>query len=632
MSGQNTIESIIETVKTFPENPGVYIMKDSHDTPIYIGKAINLRSRVKSYFLDSHDNRAQIPIMLQKLDHIEWIATNNETEALILEANLIRTHKPKYNIELRDDKHFPYLKVTLYEPFPRLLIVRRLDKDDARFFGPYTDVRAMRRLVMYAKSIFKLRDCNRQLPLAKPVRPCINYNMKICSGACADKITKEEYRANVVNLMRFLSGRRTDLITELESLMQQAALEYKFEKAAEYRDQIRLIREASKLQQVDLKLTDLDCDVFGIASGDRNICLCLMHFVDGLLISTRHFLFKRQTWDFTESNHDHIFLQHYSSIDSDPPKEILLPETSDFNTELLKDWLEHNFQKKVELLVPQKGLKKNLVQMAEKNANLYMLQRNPPDASEDVADLQKVLQLPELPSTIEAFDISNLGESFAVAGMVQFKDGQPNKSAYRHYKMKYTEGQNDFAMMMEVVTRRLRRLRDENEPFPDLLLIDGGPGQLNAARDALTLFEHPPLIASLAKKEEILYSPCCDEPVRLPQTHPARKLVERIRDEVHRYSVTFHRRIRGKQFKASALETIDGIGKKRAEELLIHFGSLQRIKAASVEEIRAVLKTSIDKTERIVEEIRKLGLTPPAPSGPSTTSMRRPQAAEGVGG
>ena len=607
---QNYLQSILDHVNRFPENPGVYIMKDVSGTPIYIGKAINLRSRVRSYFFDSHDERAQIPIMLQKLDHIDWIATNNETEALILEANLIRTNKPKYNIDLRDDKHFPYLKVTLYEQFPRLLIVRRIDKEGAKFFGPYTDVRSMRKLVTYAKSIFRLRDCNRQLPPARPMRPCINYSMKICSGACAEKITRDEYRENVNNLLRFLSGKRSDLLKELEVLMHTAAAEFHFEKAAEYRDQINLIKEASRLQQVDLKLTDLNCDVFGIAIGDRNTCLCLMHFVDGLLISTRHFLFKRQTWDFAGSNHDTLFLQYYSSIDTPPPQEILLPDNTDFNIEILQNWINQHFTEKTEIAVPQKGTKKHLIQMAEKNATLYLLQKNPPDATEDLADLQKALHLPILPEVIEAFDISNLGESFAVAGMVQFKDGLPNKSAYRHYKMKYTEGQNDFAMMMEVVTRRLRRLRDENEPFPDLLLIDGGPGQLNAAREALKLFENPPLVASLAKKEEILYSPCISEPVRLPQTHPARKLVERIRDEVHRYSITFHRKIRGKQFKTSTLESIDDIGKQRALTLLKEFGSVERIKKASFEELKSATKMSDEKVRALMVTLETVNKHP----------------------
>lgn len=596
---------ILLTVDRFPECPGVYIMKDIDGKPIYIGKAVNLRNRVKSYFKNTHEDRAQIPFMLQKLDTIEWIATNSETEALILEANLIRNHKPRYNIDLRDDKHFPYLKVTIQEDYPRLLVTRRVEKDGAKYFGPYTDVRSMRSMVSYAKKIFKLRDCNKQLPLANPTRPCINYSMKICSGACGNKISKEGYAKNVSNLLRFLNGKRTDLITELQSEMNLAAAEFRFEKAAELRDQIQLIKDASRLQQVDLKLNDITCDVFGISKGDRDTCLAILHFVDGLLISSRHFIFKREAWEITQSNHDTILLQYYFSGDTVIPEEILLPENSDFDISILQQWLSQNLSTKAQISIPQKGTKKYLTLMAEKNAQLYLSQRIPPNAIDDLKDLQKVLNLPKLPETIEAFDISNLGESFAVAGMVQFKEGLPNKSGYRHFKIKYSEGQNDFAMMMEVVTRRLRRLKDEQQPFPDLLLIDGGLGQLNAACEALKLFENPPLIASLAKREEILFSPYSAQPVQLPQTHPARRLVERIRDEVHRYAITFHRRIRGKQFKTSKLETLPGIGKKRATELLKKFGSLQRLKSASIEEICAIPGFSETNARKLFEALRK---------------------------
>lgn len=598
---KSTNQSILDQISRFPESPGIYIMKDSSDKVLYIGKALNLRNRVRSYFSDTHEDRPHIPVMLQKLDHIEWIATHNESEALILEANLIRSYKPNYNVKLRDDSHFPYLKVTVNEPFPRLLVVRRVEKDGARYFGPFTDVRSMRRLAAFAKRIFRLRDCNKNLPLAKPVRPCINYSMKRCSGPCAEKISEYEYRKNVDDLIRFLSGKRNDLIRDLTIAMEAASNQVRFEDAAMLRDQIQLIKDASRLQQVDLKLTDTDCDVFGIVEGDRSISLAVLHFRDGLLMSSRNYIFKRTTWDFSDTNHDNIFLQFYLDQQDSPPSEILLPENKGFNAEILQLSLNQQFTSKTSVLVPQKGTKKILVGMAEKNASLYMAQKAPPSAIDDITDLQKVLHLPKLPETIEAFDISNLGESFTVAGMVQFKDGMPNKSGYRRFKIKTVEGQNDFAMMMEVVTRRLRRLRDENQPFADLLLIDGGPGQLNAAREALTLFENPPLIASLAKREEILYSPCLPEPVRLPPTHPARRLVERIRDEVHRYAITYHRKIRGKQFGRSKLEDLEGIGKKRAQMLLKKFGSIERLKKASIEEIAAVDGFSTEKAKKLLE-------------------------------
>jgi len=608
MDNSNTIrkkldQTIFDQLNRFPESPGVYIMKDESDKVLYIGKAINLRNRVRSYFFDSHEDRAHIPVMLQKLDHIDWIATNNETEALILEANLIRTHQPNYNVKLRDDSHFPYLKVTVNEPFPRLLVVRKVEKDSARYFGPYTDVRSMRRLAAFAKKIFRLRDCSKQLPLAKHVRPCINYSMKRCSGPCDGKISEEAYRNNVSDLIRFLSGKRNDLIRDLTGSMEKASEEYRFEDAAVLRDQIQLIKDASRLQQVDLKLADTDCDVFGIAEGDRTISLAVLHFRDGLLISSRNYLFKRSTWEFSNTNHDNILLQFYQDQQDNPPPEILLPENGGFEQEILQNWFNQQFASKTNLLIPQKGTKKILVGMAEKNASLYMAQKAPVSAIDDIIDLQKVLCLPKTPEVIEAFDISNLGESFTVAGMVQFKDGMPNKSGYRRYKIKTVDGQNDFAMMMEVVSRRLRRLQEENKPFPDLLLIDGGPGQLSSALDAIRQFQNPPLVASLAKREEILYSPCVSEPIRLPPTHPARRLVERIRDEVHRYAVTYHRKIRGKQFGRSVLEDVEGIGKKTAQNLLQRFGSLERLKNATVEEIAEINGFSEKKARKLKETL-----------------------------
>jgi len=596
---------ILEQINRFPENPGVYIMKNADNIPLYIGKAINLKNRVKSYFFDSHEDRIHIPLMLQKVDHIEWIATHNETEALILEANLIRKHKPQYNVELRDDKHYPYLKITVQEHFPRLLIVRRVEKDGAKYFGPYTDAKSMRRLAAFAKRIFKLRDCNKNLPLSKEIRPCINYSMKRCSGPCANKISEEEYRSNISDLARFLSGKRNDLIRDLQNRMEKASEELRFEDAASLRDQIQLIRDASRLQQVDLKLADIDCDVFGLAEGDRNNCLTILNFREGLLMSSRNFLLKRTTWDLSRSNHDNILLQYYMSSEETPPEEILIPEGAGFNTEVLQQWLNTQFSSRIKISTPQKGNKRLLVTMAEKNARLYMAQKIPPSAMEDLRDLQKVLNLPKLPETIEAFDISNLGESFTVAGMVQFKEGVSNKSGYRRYKIKSVDGQNDFAMMMEVVNRRLSRLRDEGKPFPDLLLIDGGKGQLNAAIKALQLFENPPLVVSLAKKEEILFSPYTEDPVSLPANHPARRLVERIRDEVHRYAVTYHRKLRGKQFKRSRLEDLQGIGKKRATQLLKRFGSIKRIMEADVEEISREVGISRERAEGLVERLRE---------------------------
>jgi len=625
-------QTLLETVSRFPETPGVYLMKDGGGNLLYVGKAVNLRSRVRSYFVSDHADRAQIPGMMRLLDRIDLIVTNNEAEALILEANLIRKHKPKYNIELRDDKHYPYLKITVNEPFPRLLVVRRVERDGAKYYGPYTEVGTMRRVADFAKRIFMLRNCNKNIPLQRLIRPCINYSMKRCSAPCANKIDIDDYRRNVDDLKRFFSGKRKDLAKELAGRMELASSELRFEEAARLRDQIKLIGEASRPQRVDLTLTDANCDVFGIARGDRDISMAVLHFRDGLLMAARNFLFKRDKWEFSSEGNDGIVTQFYMLEDMETPEEVIVPDGAGFSQTVLQNWFDmrgndtdginsidniNNPNKqndhqqkhepvKVSVIIPQKGAKKLLVSMAEKNAHAYLLQKAPPSASQDVNDLQKALSLPRAPVVIEAFDISNLGESFAVAGMVQFKGGLPNKPAYRRYKIKTVEGQNDFAMMMEAVSRRLRRLRDEGNPFPDLLLIDGGKGQLHAAMEALKEFENPPLIASLAKREEILFSPCLDEPLSLPETHPARRLVERIRDEVHRYAITYHREVRGKQFTRSALENLPGIGKVRARLLLERFGSLRRLLEADAGEIAGVRGFSEESAQKLKELLASL--------------------------
>ncbi|MBD3422751.1 MAG: excinuclease ABC subunit UvrC [Chitinivibrionales bacterium] len=583
----------------FPTSPGVYIMKNTQGTPIYIGKASNLKSRVRSYFLDTHADRHQIPFMLRRLHSIDWIATSNDTEALILEANLVRAHKPAFNVELKDDKHFPYLKVTLNEPFPRLIVTRRVVKDGSRYFGPYTEVRAMRRIMNFAHRIFKLRDCKKKLPLAKPIRPCINYEMGRCSGACANKISQQAYRDNVDMLLKFLSGKRKDLIGELTGRMLRASDRLAFEEAASLRDQIKLMQSASGMQRVDLKLADVDCDVFGLFEGDRNLCLTVLQFREGLMMGTRHFVIEKATWLHNGTSHDDVVVQFYAGADMELPAEILIPDSDVFNRDLLELWATGQAGHKVAIFKPQKGVRKSLIELAMSNGKLYLAQKTPEDPRQDIEDLQKVCNLPRTPMNIEAFDISNLGENYAVAGMVRFGNGKPDKSLYRSYKIKTVEGQNDFAMMMEAVTRRLERLHREEKPFPDLLLIDGGKGQLGAAMHPLQAYENPPMIVSLAKKEELIHSPYLPQPVRLNETHPARRLVQRIRDEVHRRAITFHRSSRGRQFRRSRLESIAGVGSARARALLTTFGSVQKVQAAAVEHIAQVPGISDELAGRI---------------------------------
>jgi excinuclease ABC subunit C len=581
-------KTLIESLDRFPDSPGVYLMKDAAGGPIYIGKALNLKSRVKSYFVDAHEDRPHIPFMLARLESIDWIATHNESEALILEANLIRKHKPKFNIDLKDDKHYPYIKITVDEAFPRLMVVRRVDNDGARYFGPYTDSRAMHRLIQYAKRIFRIRDCGKALPLKKPLRPCVNYGIGRCSGACGDKISQSDYRAGIDMLIKFLSGRRRDLMRDLQENMDAASADMRFEDAALLRDQMALIKDASKLQKVDFATPDLDCDVFGIFKGDRSMCLAALHVREGLLMSARSFAFDKAAFEASQAGVETLVLQFYLDSGQHPAPEVFIHETAMADRDLVQKALTTQFGGQVSVSVPQKGAKAEIAALAVKNARLYLMQKLPSSALDDLTDLQSLLRLPRFPHVIEAFDISNLGETNAVAGMVRFTDGRPDKSGYRRYKIKTVTGQNDFAMMMEVVSRRLERQEKEKQQFADLYLIDGGLGQLHAAMQPLAKLENPPMIISLAKREELVYSPYCKDPVGLASTHPVRKFIERIRDEVHRFAITYHRTLRGHRMGASVLQSIPGMGKKRVVQLLRHFGSLQRVKDASVGEIAEV--------------------------------------------
>lgn len=578
-------------------------MKDASGGYLYIGKALNVRNRVRSYFFDTHDGRFQIPHMLDKVSFIEWIATNNETEALILEANLIRNHKPPYNLDLKDDKHYPYLKITLNKPFPRVIVTRRVENDGAKYFGPFTDVGTMRKVMDFARTIFKIRSCKRKLPLKKPIRPCINYSIGRCNGVCAGYISEQEYGRNVSMLIQFLKGQRKDIIALLEQRMKNASQKLDYEEAASYRDQIDLTRKASHLQRVDLKTPQTDFDVFGIHEASRYTCLCVLSFRQGLLLSKRHFLFKRRIWDTPHTDHESVVLQFYRNSLDDPPRDIILPPQKRFNKPLLESWFAKENTGTVHITIPQRGNKAQLVRLAEKNAQLYLAQKAPDDADSILQALMDLLHLPRFPEHIEAFDISNLGDKFTVAGMVHFTNGVPDKSLYRRYKIKTVSGQNDFAMLMEAVSRRLIRLRNEQKPFPDLLLIDGGKGQLSSAIKPLAAFENPPMVIALAKKEEILFSPYIDTPIQLLPTHPVRKLAERIRDEVHRWVLSYHKLLRGKQFSASSLEAVQSIGKKRASALLRHFGSVKRIREASVDEIAVVEGFSVTSAKNLFRNL-----------------------------
>jgi excinuclease ABC subunit C len=590
-------------VKKIPELSGVYLYRDINEKLLYIGKAINLKKRVGSYFLNSHDDRPQIPVMLKKLVTIDWIVTENETEALVLESNLVKEHQPPYNIELRDDKHYPFIKITTNEVFPRILITRKVEQDGCRYFGPFTDAGQIRRTVTNLRKLLQIRSCSLKLDEKSERRECIDYSMNLCSGCCNKRISVAEYGENIKIAIQFFKGKRKDILNLLEDKMKIASSDLKFEVAAKYRDQLVDIKKLIIRQGVDLRRPDLNCDVFGLFIGANYSALTTL-LVRGGVIINQNSRVVRGSLGFEESP-SMLILDYYSKTMNELPDELILAPIFEKDAPLIKNWFSQK-EKVVDVVVPKIGDKVSLINRAEKSSRLFLSQKYLTDGPQLLEELAKACNLPRVPSTIEAFDISNLGDKFCVAGMVHFADGSPVKSNYRRFKIKGVSGQNDFAMMMEAVDRRLTRLQNEDKPFPDLLLIDGGKGQLSAAAKAISHFENPPMLLSLAKKEELLISRYTEEPVQLGEGHPVRRLMERIRDEVHRFAITYHRKLRGRQFNKSLLEEVKGVGPKKVKALLKTFESAEIISKLSIEEISKVSGVSEKDAFEILKELKDI--------------------------
>jgi excinuclease ABC subunit C len=581
-------------------------MKNTQGTPIYIGKAVDLRSRVRSYFSGTEDERIRIAFMHAHLSDIDIVVTNTEEEALILEANYIRTHKPRYNADLKDDKHYPYIKVTVQASYPRVCVVRRVVRDGAEYFGPWTNAARMHQLIRVIRDVFRVRTCTKKLSLSTALRPCVNYAIGKCSGPCGRRISQQQYRENVDMAVAFLKGRHAETRRILRTKMQEAAQGYQYEKAAYFRDMLQLMESAAQKQTVDLHRPDLHCDAFGLVKNENTVCITMLSFSEGILLSTRQFTFDVQRWDAMDAQHDNIVVRIYRSTAQPPPREILLPAGHGFNPQLLEKWVRRYYEKTVQVRIPKRGKKARIVEMAEKNAVAFVtntqggaLQRMSGNVSDDssmrasgdndlLAQLAYRLDMTEKPVVIEAFDISNLGKSHPVAASVRFTNGEPDKRYYRRYRMRYGAGQNDFAMMEEVVSRRLRALQERGEMFPRLLLIDGGRGQLEAACRAAEAFEGPPHIVSLAKREEQVFVPHRVQPLHIDRDDNALLLLRRIRDEVHRFALAYHRSRRDARLTRSSLERIPGVGTHKAHQLLTAFGSVENLRTLSPARIAAL--------------------------------------------
>src|SRR6266851_5717350 len=583
---------IQEKLARLPDRPGVYIYRDESEKVLYVGKAVNLKNRVRSYFQEGGGHSPRIQVMVPRVRDIETIVTDSEIEALILESNLIKKHRPHYNVRLRDDKQYPYICLTMNEPFPRPIVVRRVKKDGNRYFGPYTNSWSMRQALRVIKQVFRLRTCSRQIEVGDQQKVCLDYHIGLCDGPCASLISRADYLRRVEEVAQFLEGKSDAVLKQLKGQMEEAAEALNFEKAARLRDQVQAVQNVMERQKiVSTELSEQD--VVALVTDNVQTCVQLFFIRAGRLVGQeQRFLDGAHPEELPSAAAQ--FLGQYYADAAQVPREILLSHEPE-GCELIAGWLRELRGTKVELATPQRGEKRRLVEMAEKNAMLAIEERrgriagDQAKAEEAMLELAEALDLPNLPYRMEAFDISNLQGTEIVAAMVVFEGGQAKKADYRKFKIKTVEGKpDDFASMREVIGRRLERLEAGDDKFgepPDLILIDGGKGQLGAAMEVARERGVEVPMLGLAKQFEEIYLPGRPDPVRLPRNSPALFLLQRIRDEAHRFGLTYHRSLRSKAATTSALDGITGIGRKRREQLLKHFGSLEAMKRASLDDL-----------------------------------------------
>ncbi len=594
-----------EKLKSIPQNPGVYIMKDADDKVLYVGKAISLSNRVRSYFQASAKPHALTPSMIPLVKDIDFIITDNEIEALILENNLVQKYKPKYNIKLKDDKRYPYLKITS-EEFPRIAMTRNVEKDGSKYFGPFVRSKATRQSFKEITKAFPIRSCNLDLSDGKKDhRPCLNYHIGRCLAPCAGLVDKDTYQQVVKNVTSFLKGNSEDVLGNLTEQMKEASANLEFERAGQIRDRINSIQEILEKQKVSSSDGE-DQDIIGFYRKDDDACVVLMMIRGGKMQDQEHF-FLNGTETSTPVEILTAFVEQYYHDASFIPKTILLQNEVEM-PEAIEQWLSAKRGSAVTLHVPQKGKKLDMIELAEKNA-MSILERDKAiklfnkDDNPALIGLRDLLSLPRQPNRIDCFDISNLGGALAVGSMVVFQDGMPNKSEYRRYRIKTVEGQDDFAMMREVIFRRVRDAMEGGTPLPDLMIVDGGKGQLSSAVEILRDFklDNVQAIIGLAKKQEHIFLPNQSDPIVLDDNSPILHLLQRIRDEAHRFAVTYHKKLRAKTLTTSILDQIPSIGPKRKQLLIQHFGSVEGIRDASIDELRSIAGI----TQKIAEDIRR---------------------------
>ncbi len=605
-----------------PAKPGCYLMKDKAGRVIYVGKAVNLRSRVRSYFHASAAHEKRTKHLVARIADIEWIVVDSELEALILEMNLIKRHKPKYNVRLKDDKRYPYVRVHWGDPFPKVTMTRRVVNDGSRYYGPYTSVWAVHQTLDVLRKIFPYLTCDRVIT-GEDLRACLYHDIKLCLAPCIGVIGQSGYRAMIADLCRFLEGHTDPILKRLEQDMERASASMDYERAAAIRDQLTAIEKVVEGQKV-VSNDRLDSDVIAFARDERNACVQVFFIRRGKMIGREYFVLDGTS----EANDEEVvraFVKQFYANSATLPQRLLLPLEIE-EAAIIESWLNRrSADRKVKITVPRRGLKRELVEMAADNAaeTLIMLKaRWEADRSKHVlalSELQEVLKLDEPPNRIEGYDISNLQGTAAAGSMVVFERGSPSKSLYRKFTIKSVQGQDDFASMEELLNRRLSRWALAQETakspgakldrafgiLPDLILIDGGKGQLSRAADVLKSFglgQKVPIVG-LAKRHEELFRLKKRDPIILPRNSQALFLVQRVRDEAHRFALSHHRTQRRRSGITSKLDTIQGIGPARRKALLQTFGDLDGIRSAEVEEIETVPGINRDLAERVKAEI-----------------------------
>lgn len=578
-------EELLEKVSHLPTTPGVYLWHDKYNRIIYVGKAINLRNRVRSYVRQDANRAPKVTAMMRRAVDVEIIQTKTEMEALILENTLIKEHHPKYNIMLRDDKTYPYIKVAVQEDFPRVYMTRRMERDGAKYFGPFTDVTAVHQVLKLLYLYYPLRTCRSM----KVDRPCLQYHMHYCEAPCVGLVKAEKYRTYIDEVVQLFEGKHTPLLDTIQKKMEDAAEQLEFEQAARYRDQLTSIGKIQEKQRMVTQRGDLD--VLGIAMEGNLACVQLLFIRGGRLLGRENYFVN------TEGDEAEIimteFIKQYYGYTTFIPKELLLPMESS-EQQLFTEWFTDMKGQNVDVSVPQRGYKKDMINMAHENAQTFLNERRRQWQHEidktggAVKRLAEVLDLPRLPERMECFDISHTQGAETVASMVVFEGGKPAKKEYRRFKLKTTQGKpDDFKSMAEIMERRYGNETDW--PMPDLIVIDGGKGQLNAALPLIRqvgVVDVP--VISLAKRIEEVFVEGKSDSIILSHHTPELQLLQQIRDEAHRFAITYHRKLRGKRNLESILDHIEGIGPKRRQALWKEFGTLEKMKEASVEELEQV--------------------------------------------